>query len=153
MTINWTFNPNEYEEKSFSMIPEGDHRTRIADVVEKTFRSGSEGFEITLEVSGYNSKLWFYLVLDASDTKRTNQRIGSFFDSFGITDPDLSHHRGWVGKVGAVRVKQEAYNGNTSAKVAFCLSKKNQDKLPPAKFSESVSVTAPVINSDELPFM
>ena len=156
MAINWTFNPNEYEEKSFSMIPEGDHRARITDVVEKTFRSGNEGFEITLEVSGHSSKLWYYLVLDSSDTKKTNQRIGSFFDSFGITDPDLSHYRNWVGKVGAVRVKHEDYNGEKQAKVSFCLSQKNQEKLPEAKFSNMAPARgfAPAanINESELPF-
>lgn len=148
----WIFNANEYEEKGFSIIPEGDFRVRIADVVEKTFRSGNSGMEITLEVSGHNSKLWHYIVFDHSDTKKTNQRIGGFFDSFGITDPDLSHYRNWIGKVGAVRVKHEDYNGNTSAKVAFCLSKKNQDRLPVAQFGNAGYAPAPVISDSELPF-
>ena len=148
----WIFNANEYEEKGFSIIPEGDFRTRIADVAEKTFRSGNSGMEITLEVSGHNGKLWHYIVFDYSDTKKTNQRIGGFFDSFGITDPDLSHYRNWIGKVGAVRVKHEDYNGTTSAKVAFCLSKKNQEKLPAAQFGNSAPAPAPVINDSELPF-
>ena len=65
---NWIFNKAEYEEQDFAPIPAGDHRVRISEVIEKTFSSGNEGFEITLDVSGHNSKLWFYLVLDASDT-------------------------------------------------------------------------------------
>ena len=147
----WIFNANEYEEKSFSIIPEGDHRVRIADVEEKTFRSGNDGYEMTLEVSGHSSKLWFYLVLDNNDTKKTNQRIGDFFKSFGIADPDLSHYRSWVGKVGAVKVYHEDYNGNTSAKVRFCINKNAQEKLPEARFS-AAATTIPVIQSDELPF-
>jgi hypothetical protein len=127
---NWTFNPNEYSASEFSIIPKGDHRVRINDVVEKTFNSGNDGFEITLDVSGHGGKLWFYLVLDRNDSKKTNQRIGTFFESFGITDYDLSHYRGWICKIGGVRVKHEEYNGSNSAKVAFCLSRKNQDKLP-----------------------
>lgn len=152
----WTFNPNEYEAKEYSIIPEGDHRVRINDVVEKRFNSGNEGFEITLDVSGRGGKLWFYLVLDRNDTKKTNQRIGTFFESFGITDYDLSHYRGWIGKIGGVRVKHEEYNGSTSAKVAFCLSRKNQDKLPAWK-GETATV-APTANytelkiDDDLPF-
>ena len=130
---NWIFNPNEYSAEEFAPIPVGDHRVRISDVVERTFSTGNDGFEITLDVSGYASKLWFYLVLDRSDTKKTNQRIGDFFGSFGIMDFDLSHYRGWIGKIGGVRVKHEEYNGEQKAKVAFCLSKKNQDKLPPWK--------------------
>ena len=152
MAINWVFDSNDYEEKDFSIIPEGEHRVRIADVVEKTFRSGNEGYEVTFEISGYRSKLWYYIVLDRNDVKKTNQKIGSFFESFGITDPDLSHHRNWVGKVGAVRVRHEEYNGAQQAKVAFCLSKKNQENLPPAQFSNNTVATAPVIEDSELPF-
>ena len=154
----WIFNPNEYEAKEFSIIPAGDHRVRISEVEGKTFKSGNNGFEITLEVSGHGGSLWFYLVLDPADTKKTNQRIGTFFESFGITDPDLSHYRNWIGKVGGVRVKHEEYNGSQSAKVAFCLSRKNQDKLPPAKFSGEVATVttnnAPMIEvgEDDLPF-
>lgn len=151
MAINWVFDSNDYEEKDFSVIPEGDHRVRIADVVEKTFKSGNSGFEVTFDVSNYRSKLWHYIVLDPSDKQKTNQRIGGFIDSFGITDYDLSHYRSWVGKVGAVKVKHEEYNGNTSAKVAFCLSKKNQEKLPPAKFAD-VTTLPPVIEDSDLPF-
>jgi hypothetical protein len=131
-----------YEEKGFSIIPVGDHRVRVFDVAEKTFNSGNEGYEVTLEVSGYNSKLWFYLVLDRNDPKKTNQRIGEFFDSFGITDHNLGSGKQWIGKVGAVRVKHEEYMGNTSAKVAFVINRKGQDKLPPAKFS---GTAAPVV--------
>ena len=154
----WIFNPNEYEAKEFSIIPVGDHRVRISNVEGKTFKSGNNGFEITLDVSGHGGSLWFYLVLDPTDTKKTNQRIGTFFESFGITDPDLSHYRNWIGKVGGVRVKHEEYNGSQTAKVAFCLSRKNQDKLAEAKFNTAVA-TAPANNAplvevgeDDLPF-
>lgn len=154
----WIFNPNEYEAKEFSIIPVGDHRVRISNVEGKTFKSGNNGFEITLDVSGHGGSLWFYLVLDPTDTKKTNQRIGTFFESFGITDPDLSHYRNWIGKVGGVRVKHEEYNGSQTAKVAFCLSRKNQDKLAEAKFNTTVA-TAPAndaplveVGEDDLPF-
>lgn len=154
---NWNFNPAEYEESSFSIIPVGDHRVRVNEVTFKTFNGGRQGYEIILDVSGQSGKLWFYLVLNPDDTKRTNQSIGSFFDSFGITDYDMSHYNGWKGKIGAVRVKHEKYNGNDTAKVAFCIGKKNQDKLPAwkengtAASDPGVSV-APVIDIDDLPF-
>ena len=154
----WIFNPNEYEAKEFSIIPAGDHRARISGVEQKTFKSGNNGFEITLDVSGHGGSLWFYLVLDPTDTKKTNQRIGTFFESFGITDYDLSHYRNWIGKVGGVRVKHEEYNGSQSAKVAFCLSRKNQDKLPAAKFDAEIATAttnnAPIVDvgEDDLPF-
>lgn len=135
----WTFNPHEYEESSFSIIPIGDHRVRINDVISKNSKAGNEMYEITLDVSGYGSKLWFYLVIDPTDSKKTNQRIGSFFDSFGITDYNLANYIRWKGKVGAVRVVHEEYNGENQAKVRFCLSRKNQDKLPPAKFGNTAT--------------
>ena len=74
---NWIFNPNEYEAKDFAPIPVGDHRVRVSEVSERTFNSGNQGFEIVLEVAAHNNKLWYYLVLDSTDTKKTNQRIGA----------------------------------------------------------------------------
>ena len=160
----WNFNPNDYEAKDgFSIIPEGDHRVRIEDVISKQSKAGRDMFEITLAVSGHSSRLWYYLVLDPSDVKKTNQKIGSFFDSFGITDYNMANYSRWKGKVGAVRVIHEEYNGEQQAKVRFCLSRKNQDKLPPAKFNNpdtaSAAPVAPAVgfapitdSDDELPF-
>lgn len=150
----WIFNPNDYEAKDFAPVPEGEHRVRIADVVFKAFKSGNEGYEITLDVSGHGSKLWHYISLKKDDPKKTNQNIGNFFDSFGIVDYDLSHYRNWIGKVGAVRVRHEEYNGNTTAKVAYCISRAKQDKLPEAKFSSAApGEFAPIdIDDSELPF-
>lgn len=157
----WQFDPNQYEAKEgFSIIPVGDHRVRIEDVISKQSKSGRDMFEITLAVSGHSSRLWYYLVLDPADPKKTNQRIGDFFNSFGITDYNMANYPRWKGKVGAVRVVHEEYNGEQQAKVRFCLNRKNQDKLPPAKFNtEATATTAtagsftPVdVSDDELPF-
>jgi NAD(P)H-nitrite reductase large subunit len=154
---NWTFDPTTYEEKDFQVIPVGDYRVRIFDVAERTFSSGNEGYEITLSVNGYNSKIWYYLVLDKNDPKKTNQRIGDFFNSFGITDTTLGRGHQWIGKVGAVRVKHEEYNGNMSAKVAYFINRKKQDNLAPWK--ETGGTTAPAnsfqaqtVDPEDLPF-
>lgn len=156
---NWNFDHSMYEEQDFAIIPAGDHRVRIADVEEKVSKNGNEMYEITFEVSGHSSRLWYYLVLDRNDPKKTNQRIGDFFNSFGIADHNLGSGKQWIGKVGAARVKHEEYNGNMSAKVAFVISRKNQDKLPPAKFSASAAAPAPVggfqatnVADEDLPF-
>lgn len=127
--IKWNYNAGEYTARNFELIPEGDYLVRINEVTEKIFSSGNEGFEIVLDVSGYNSKLWHYLILDPQEPSKTNQRLGMFFDSFNIHDFDLSHFKSWVGRDGAVRVKHNLYNGSLRAQVAFCLSRSQQGKL------------------------
>ena len=142
---NWTFDPSQYEEKNFQIIPVGDYRARIADVVEKTFSSGNQGYEITRDINGHNGKLWFYLVLDPSNPQKTNQRIGDFFNSFGITNPAMGTGKQWIGTVGAVRVKHEEYNGNMNAKVAYCINRSRQDKLPAWK---NGATPTPTVSND-----
>ena len=154
---SWNYDPSQYKENDFALIPVGDYRARIVEVTEKKFNSGNEGYEITLEINGYNAKLWFYLVLDASDPAKTNQRIGDFFNSFGITSPAMGNGKQWIGAVGAVRVKHEEYNGDKRAKVAYCLNRKNQDKLEPwkNKTTGAAPAVAPVSQVEipsELPF-
>lgn len=152
---NWNFDPSQYSEKNFEIIPQGDYRARIADVVEKKFRSGNEGYEITLEINGYNSKMWFYLVLDPSNVAATNQRIGDFFNSFGITNTAMGTGKQWIGSVGAVRVKHEQYEGKNTAKVAYCINRARQDKLPAWKNPTTTTQAAPTATveiPDDLPF-
>ena len=153
---NWTFDPSQYSEKNFEIIPVGDYRARIADVVEKTFNSGNPGYEITLDINGYNAKMWMYLVLDASNPAQTNQRIGDFFNSFGITNPAMGTGKQWIGSVGAVRIKHEAYNGENRAKVAYVIARSRQDKLPAWKNTGAVAPAAQapqtVVIPEDLPF-
>lgn len=141
---SWTYDPSQYEERSFELIPVGDHRVRIEDVTEKKFKSGNEGYEITMSVSGFKSKLWYYLVLDASNKAQTNQKIGDFFNSFGITGTQMGTGKQWVGKTGAVRVKHEEYNGEMGAKVHYCISRDRQENLPAWKNAARSSATAAV---------
>lgn len=155
---NWNFDPSQYSEKNFEIIPVGDYRARIIDVQEKKFKSGNEGYEITLEINGYNSKMWFYLVLDPSNVEATNQRIGDFFNSFGITSHAMGSGKQWVGAAGAVRVKHEQYNGQNTAKVAYCINRARQDKLP--AWTGNGGATAPqtpkmeeISIPDDLPFL
>ena len=150
---NWNYNPNHYEERDFSIIPEGNYRVRISDVSEKTFRSGNEGYEIVLDVAGHNSKLWYYLVLNRENEKQTNQNLGAFFNSFGISNTTLGNGKQWIGKVGGVRVKHEPYNGSMSAKVQYLISKSKQDELPPWQEKGAAAPQYIEINDDDLPFI
>ena len=120
-------------------------------------------YTITLDVSGYNSKIWYYLVLMPDDREQTDQRLGAFFNSFGITDKRIVDgiEKTWIGKVGAVRVKHDDYNGETQAKVSYCISKEKQEKLPPWKepgqanaspVYPSPTASIPDISDEDMPF-
>lgn len=151
----WVYDPSQYSEKNFDIIPVGDYRARIEDVVEKKFSSGNEGYEITLAINGYSSRMWFYLVLDASNPAATNQRIGDFFNSFGIVGNAMGSGKQWVGSVGAVRVKHELYNGENRAKIAYCIARNRQDKLAPWKNPGNAQPQAQVAQVEipsDLPF-
>lgn len=130
MAISFQFNASEYEERSFQLIPEGNHRIRISDVVEKTYSTGKEGLAMTFDVSGYSSKIFFNLVFDPNNSKLTNQKIGEFMKSFGITNPDLNAYPKWVGMVGACRVKHREYNGEKRADVHYFIDRGRQSSLP-----------------------
>ena len=145
---NWNFDPSQYQEKNFEIIPVGDYRARIEDVVEKKFSSGNEGYEITMAINGYNSRMWFYLVLDSSNVAQTNQRIGDFFNSFGITSPAMGTGKQWIGSVGAVRVKHVQYKGENRAKIAYCIARNRQDKLAP--WSGNTATAAPAAPQAEI---
>lgn len=147
--MSWSYDPKDYTEREFALIPEGDYRVRIIDVEERQFSSGNEGYNIEMEVNGYTRKVWYNLVLDKSDPKRTNQRLGSFFDSFGITDYNVDHFNAWKGKVGALTLNHREYNGKTSENVRWFIAKSKQDALP-AWGGGDTGVTA--VADEDLPF-
>lgn len=127
--ISWNFNANEYEETSFKPIPVGDHRMRVASAEEQTSNSGNQMIKLVLEISGYNSTVWHWIVFMPENQKLTNQKLGEFWNSFGIPQGNFNL-QSWVGKVGAGKVVHKEYNGNTNAKVSYFISKDRQDKLP-----------------------
>lgn len=130
MSITWNFDTNEYEEVSFKPIPVGDHRVRIQSAEEQTSRSGKQMIKVVLDVSGYNSSIWHWIVFDPNNSKLTNQKLGELFNSFEI-QPGNFNLSNWVGKVGAAKVKHEDYEGQPSPKVAYFIGKEKQIKLPP----------------------
>lgn len=155
----WNFDPTQYTEKTFELIPVGDHRAKIKEVVlrdgDTAFNSGNSGYEITMAISGYTSTVKHYLVLNPADPARTNQAIGAFFDSFGIAERQLGNGQAWVGKAGAVRIRHEEYNGENRAKIAYCIAKSRQAKLPDWKEVGGVASAKPAvpgIDMGDLPF-
>lgn len=150
----WTFNANDYEERSFPLIPEGDHRLRIHDAELGTSKSsGKDMLTITFDVSGYNSSVWYYIVLDPDKVKQTNQKLGEFFAAFDIKQYDVTKCSEWVGKTGGARLKHEEFNGNTNAKIHFLLKREKLDALPPWKGTDVVTTAIPEVTpADDFPF-
>ena len=128
--MNWNYNPEQYSEKNFKPIDEGDYRVRISKAEYKAYASGKACYEVTLDVSGHNNKLWYHIWLDPFDERKTNQKLGEFFHSFGIGGGEYQSFEAWVGKMGAVRVRHAEYEGRMMARAVFCLSRSQQDKLP-----------------------
>ncbi|MDO4945460.1 MAG: DUF669 domain-containing protein [Ruminococcus sp.] len=128
--LNFNFNANDYEEKTYEPIPVGDYRIRVENAEETVSKSsGKDMVKLTFAVSGKSSKLFFYLVIDPADQKATNQRFGTFWDSFGIPFGN-SDPQSWIGKVGACRVIHEDYQGEPQAKVKYLINRKKQAALP-----------------------
>lgn len=130
--MKWTFDANQYDaNKTFELIPVGDHRVRIETVEEQISKNtGYEMLKLTLSVSGYGSKLFHYVVFMPDRSEITNQNLGTIFDSFGIQQGNMNIYE-WQGKVGAARVKHEQYDGKPQAKIAYFLLRSKQDDLPP----------------------
>ena len=150
--MEWNY---QREESTFEEIPVGEHRVRIADAEKAISKNGNDMLVLTLDVSGYRSRLWHYVVFMPDHPEITNRNLTSIFDSFGIADGDFNLAN-WKGKVGACVTKQDDFG----TKVRYFLSRKKQEGLPPWKEpSESTSSRAvastmtPVeADDDELPF-
>ena len=152
--IDWKFDSNDYEEQSFKPIPVGDHRVRIQMAEEQTSNSGRQMIKLTLEVSGYSSTIWHYIVFMAENQKLTNQKLGELWNSFDIPQGNFNLQQ-WIGKVGAAKVKHEDYNGNANPKIAYFISRDRQDKLPAWKEPNSAGVSLeemPTFDDNDLPF-
>ena len=149
--MNWNYDANDYNENSYVVIPEGIHRARISKAEEKTYNSGREGIAITFDISGYSGKAFYNLVFMQEDKAQTNQKLGSLFNSFGIQPSmDLST---WIGKVGAISVKHEEYQGEKQARFHYCVNKSKQENLPAWKepLSGNNAASAPAANTGFAP--
>ena len=151
--MNWNYDANDYNETSYVVIPEGIHRARISKAEEKTYSSGREGIAITFDVSGYSGKVFYNLVFMQEDKAQTNQKLGSLFNSFGI-QPSMNLST-WIGKVGAICVKHEEYQGEKQARFHYCVNRNKQDNLPAWKeplSGNSTTESTPAAPTFENPF-
>ena len=130
----WTYyDPDDFNENSYGLIPEGKYRVRIEQAEDRVSQSGKDMIRLTLEVSGYSSKVWRNIVLDSSNDeaiKRTNHWLGTIFSSFGITQGNMNLDD-WKGKVGGAKIRhKKGADGVTRAEISYFLYRKEVDKLP-----------------------
>lgn len=123
----WEF---KREQSQFSVLPEGDYRVRIKSADKMVAKSGKDMLSFVFEVSGKKSKLFHNIVFLPDRPEITNRQLTQFFDSFkGIPEGDFNTQN-WVGKVGAVHVKHEEYNGDTKAAVGYFIRADKAEGLP-----------------------
>ena len=159
------YNAEDFNDNAYALIPEGKYRVRIEEAKERTSHSGKDMIELTLAVSGYSSKLWGYIILDQSTpeaVKKTNQTLGTVFNSFNIPHGDLELDH-WIGRVGGAKVNhRDGINGEPRANIQYFLYRKEVDKLPAWKNPDGSTPTVqdninPDMmdfsgNSEEIPF-
>lgn len=134
--VTWNYN-KDVEKPQIKLIPIGVYRCRIEEAVEEKSKSGNDQIKLTIVVSGYNSKLFFYIVFMPTGFDKngkplkdiTDRNLSTIYDTFAIPEGNLNVQE-WIGKSGAVQVKHELYNGNTNAKVHYFISRDKQATLP-----------------------
>ena len=130
MALNWNYDATAYKANNSELLAEGKYRVRIINASETEARNGTSGLEISLEVNGHSNKLRHFIWYNYDYQARTNQLLGEFFDSFGISSEEQDNIESWKGKTGAVHVVHDEYKGKTIAKVSFCLKREYQNGIP-----------------------
>lgn len=145
----WKF---EREEQKFEIVPVGTHRLRIESAEKAVSRNGKDMIILKLDVSGYSSQIWHYIVFLDDAPQITNRNLTQLFDSFGIEDGDFNLKH-WEGKVGAGMIKHEEYDGESKPKVNYFIHKKKQADLPAwVEGRTERPKLEPVGSEDDLPF-
>lgn len=135
----WSY---QRQEQSFDVIPEGKYRVRIKSAEKAVSKTGRDMIVLQLNVSGYSSILYYYLVFMTDRPEITNRNLTALYDSFSAIQEGDTNISNWVGKVGACTVKHEDYNGQESARVGYFIPEKRQADLPPYQEADGRKVTS-----------
>lgn len=125
--MSWDF---KREETKFEILPEGQYRVRIKSADKAVSKVGNDMLTLQFEVSGSTTILYHYITFLNDRPEITNRMLTSFFDSFKDIKEGDFNMQNWIGKVGAVKVKHEEYNGDTTAKISYFIHKDKQEDLP-----------------------
>ena len=145
---NWN-----YTREEANRLSPGDYRVAIVEVQETTSKSsGNPMIVVTVQPNGSNIKIQNYIVRN----EYFNRNMTQFFDAFPQIEEGDFNFLGWVGCVGAARLKEDE---NGYLKVAWFLDAKRAEKLPPwqGDMPERQTVTEiggfeEIEDSEDLPF-
>ncbi len=143
----FNYNPEQYNPNA-GRLQRGKYRIRINTAETCRSRTGKDGYRFELAVSGSKKTLKYWLFLDLDNIEKTNQRLGRFFDCFGVEHKTIFEgcEAAWVGLVGAAFIDEndEGYMG-----IKFLLGKEEQLTLPPSDFPpiEAFSAAPSIPNS------
>ena len=166
--VNWKYNPEDYGK--IKTITPDNYRVRIEKAEEQVSKKGFDMIKLTIKVSGHNQKVFEYIAFPPLEApanpaekekydnwvQSTNNKLGSIFDSFGITPGDLNVMN-WQGKVGAAKITNELDNqGNMQNRVKSFIKRDQQGLLPPWQESavRPANVNADMVdpNDNDCPF-
>ena len=140
----------DYTREESTRLTPGDYRVEIVDVEETTSKSsGNPMLVVTVRPNGSNIKIPNYIVRN----EYFNRNMTQFFDAFPQIEEGDFNILGWVGCVGAARLKEDE---NGYLKVAWFIDDKRAEKLPPwtGPVPERQTITdfAEVADDSDLPF-
>lgn len=147
-TSKWT-----YEREKGTRLSPGDYRVSIVDVQDTISKSsGNPMIVVTVQPNGSGIKIQNYIVKN----EYFNRNMTQFFDAFPQIEEGDFNLLGWVGCVGAARLKEDE---NGYLKVAWFLDARRAEKLPPwqGELPERQTVTeiegfTEITDDSELPF-
>lgn len=116
---NW-----DYVREEQSRLEAGDYRVAIVAAEEATSKSGNPMIVVTVQPNGSNIKIKSYIVKN----QYFNRNMTQFFDAFPQIEEGDFNLLGWVGCVGAARLKEDE---NGYLKVAWFINAKKAESLPP----------------------
>lgn len=125
--MSWNY---QREETHFEPLPEGKYRVRIKSADKAKSSKGNDMLVLQFEVSGNKKILYHYIVFMPDKAEVTNRMLTQFFDSFKDIPEGDFNMTNWIGKVGAVMIKHEEYNGNMRERISYFISADKQDDLP-----------------------
>lgn len=131
-------------------ITAGDQRVVITDVEETTSKANNPMIVVSVKPNLSNITIKHYIVKN----QYFNRNMTDLFDSFTQIKEGDFNFLGWIGCVGAARLKEDE---NGYLKVAYFIDAKRAEKLPPwqGELPERQEVTSfeTLDDDDDLPFL